>query len=465
MRVGITDSPLSQRRFHGLGVQADAYIYDNVNREAGVTGDDLGMLERRLRALRPAVARLFVEVPWFNPGLDGATFHWDNPGYVNLVRQLRLLQGLAAEVNLVLFLPMFPAVAQMTPVVRAMIALLERLAAAEGIRAVRWLTLWNEPDSIFPHASPLSRRIFGEEQLRTRPPWSEYVRVNQEAYALLGERGLYPQIRLLVADCVWGGPLRAERMQLSLESFRDLDVDYSYHNYNPEDLAFYRGKPDYAYEGMTREAAAFRRLLGPERQLMLWEFNTPGIAGFHSHFLGVGPAGVDRVSSIEGAVELTDKVLLAAAAGVDGFCLWCLHDMLYCGNAKSGLMYCGLWRGKQQGWRPRPIYHYYAALMQAFRPGTRLLRTTGGGRSVSALAGDGTDSRVVALLNRGARRVRIDLTLTPAQGWRRERIYPEILPAAADLPASAGESVASAAGEPLRLTLEPAELTILQGKP
>ena len=53
----IATSPPGPRRFHGLGVEADAYIFDDTNRACGVGNDDLALLERRLRALRPGIRR------------------------------------------------------------------------------------------------------------------------------------------------------------------------------------------------------------------------------------------------------------------------------------------------------------------------------------------------------------------------------------------------------------------------
>lgn len=461
MQFKIHATPLHSRPFRGIGVQADAYIFDDVNRAAGVTDDDLALLERRLRALRPAVARLFVEVQWFNPSLDGCTFTWDAAGYQNLLRQLRLLQELGTDANLVMFQPMFATREQITPAVAAMVAMLERLVTQEGLRNLRWLTLWNEPDSLFPHDSPLYRRVFGEKKLQERPPWSEYVRANLEADVLLRERGLYPQIRLLVADTVWGAPIRRERLELSLAAFGAMDVAYGYHNYNPEVPSFYEGNPNYAYAGMAPEAALFRDLVGPDRELMLWEFNTCGIAGFHSHFPGVGPAGIEQVASVAGAVDVAAKVLAAAACGIDGFCLWCLHDMCYCGSTKPSVMRFGLWRYKTEQWLARPSYHYYAALMQAFRPGVRLLRSTGGGAAVHLLAGEYDGKRTVAVLNARDRAVTVTIHGASAESATRRRVYPAILPAAADLPVAVEESVTPTSDGAVSLRLEPNELTIL----
>ena len=459
----LSTTSVSQRPFRGIGIEADAYIFDEHNRNAGVKDRDLEMIARRLHALRPAIARLFVEVPWFNPSLDGATFTWDSPGYVNLVRQLRLLQETGTLVNLVLFQPLPTRDKPMDLVIQAMLTLLERLIAIEGLPHLRWLTLWNEPDGLFQYDSDLHRRVFQKHARETRPDWAEYVRLNHLAYQALSARNLYPQVRLLVADTVWGAPMRLERLRLCREAFDDLDVDYSYHNYSTEVLSHYKDNPDFAYTGMAAEAATFRDLLGPQRELVLWEFNTVGLAGFGSFFPGVGPAGIDQINSIEGAVDATAKVLLAAANGVDGFCLWCLHDMIYCASPKNGAMRFGLWRFGWEGWLPRPIYHYYAALMAAFRPGTALYGVTGARDGLIALAGKHDGQTTVALLNPGATPMRVELPWADQSAVRRV-VSPAILPPDADLPVAKEDSITPVAGR-LTCDLGAHELTLIRTGP
>lgn len=451
-------SPISARPCRGVGVQADPYIFDETNRACGVTEEDLALIARRVRVVRPGVARLFVEVAWFNPCLDGTTFVWDQPEYRNLVRQLHLLREAETQVNLVLFTPYPELGRDMAPIVRAMLDGLARLIAVEGCDHLRWVTLWNEPDSLFFHDSPLYQRIFGD-RIATRPPWAEYVRLNRLAHEELVERSLHPRVKMMVADTVWGAPMRMERMRLSLEAFGDLDVAYGYHNYNPEGLAFYEGNPDYAYAGMAAEAAAFRELLGPERELMIWEFNTPGTAGFSTYYLGVGPGGEDRVSSFAGAVDVADKVLAGLTSGLDGFCLWCLHDLIHSGNLRAGVMPCGLWRYKGQQWLPRALYHHYSALMDAFRPGARVHAVRGCSDGVRGAVGVTEERRTLALLNTGATVANVCVPWSGAA--ERLRLAPEHLPVASDLPLSA------TAPEPVvdgRITLElkPMELTTIR---
>ena len=450
----VTEQLLSARPFLGLGTEADAYIFDDLNKSLGVNDADLALLARRTAALAPALARLFVEVQWFNPALDGRTFDWTLAPYRHLVRQLRLLQDVGTRVNLVLFQPLSPPEWRFLPLAEGMLELLAHLAESEGIRNVRWLTLYNEPDTLFLHESPLARRLFGE-RFSQRPEWDVYVKLNRATHDLLQRRGLYPHVRLLVPDTVWGHPIRRERMELAMKAFADLDVAWGYHNYDSEVPHAHDDNPDFAHPSIGQEATMYRELLGPERELVIWEFNVAG-HGFGSHFSGVGPAGSEVMGTIGGATLLSAKVLDAAAHGVDGFCTWCLHDMYYCGSTGSGQMLFGLWRYKHQSWRPRPSYHYYGALCRAFRPGAALLRLRGRSPKIPALAARHPGGITVALLNPSARAVTVDLTWPTADPLTRRRLDPQLIPPMADLPFDHPEPFTGT-----QVTLAPQELSII----
>lgn len=455
----IAEKSISHRPFFGLGAQMDAYIFDEVNRQCGVNDEDLELIARRVRAIQPSVSRLFVDVRWFNPSLDGQTLIWDQPEFGHLVRQLRLLQETGTQVNLVLFQPLLSVQPKRDPVIRSMIKGIEQLIAVEGFTHLRWLTLWNEPEAQFQYDSPLFRQVFGPDALNTRPPRSEYVRLNRLAYQQLAEHKLDRHVKLMVCDAVYGAPMRRECMQLCVEEFGDLNVAYGYHNYNPEDLSFYHGNEAFAYAGMEAEAATFREILGPDRELMLWEFNTAGLAGFNAYFTGVGPHGEDRICSVKGAVDVADKVLATLSGGGDGCSLWCMHDLIHGGHIHRGVMPCGLWRFKWQQWLPRPIYHYFAPLMIALRPGSKLHHVQGCSSGVRALAAVAADGRTtLAVLNNNADTVTAHLPIN--QPVKRRRISPELLPIVADLPLS-NELVQAPVDHRITLELKPSELSIV----
>src|SRR5882757_447437 len=95
----IEKQPLSNRPFIGLGVQADCYIYDDVNRQFGVNDEDYALWERRLKALRPGLARIFLPTTEFNPSGEGHTYDWDTVEMQRQYRNLEVLREAGAKVN------------------------------------------------------------------------------------------------------------------------------------------------------------------------------------------------------------------------------------------------------------------------------------------------------------------------------------------------------------------------------
>ena len=458
MELTVSQEPISARPFHGLGVQADAYIYDDDNRRMGVTDKDLALFESRLAALRPGIVRIFAGIDLFNPSFDAKSYQWDLPGYGRLVHHLRNVKAAGAKVNVC----MGPWTnEQMTHegMEKTAVDFVEHLVGEEGLDNVAWVCLFNEPDGIYAHDSALYRKVFGDDAVAKKPPWSQYVRKNVWAHEELQRRRLHPAVKLIVADTVWGHPIRAERMRMAVEDFAGLDVACAYHHYNPE----YPERYDpwqYEYPGMAAEAEMFRRLVGPEREMVIWEFNNggPGFGGFYS---GTGRHGEDLAGSFAGAVEIADKVLTALDRGVDGMSLWCLCDSYYNCGLKTGPMRFGLWRFRWEGWRPRPCYYYYAALVHAFRPGARLHRVAGTDAETLALAAEADGGWTVAVLNLREAASRVDL-LPPAEGEaRRLRVYRELLPTSDEMPAGAWQPAAAEKGR-ITLDLEPWELTVVR---
>jgi len=459
MKILKLDSkPVSLRPFYGLGAQADGHIYDSRNARYGVGKQDWELIERRLARLKLANARMFLDLRWFSPGLEAEGLGTESEDARCCVEQIARHRKNGTLCNLVLFQPIPRRPDEVSKLVDIFMALVERLADREGLGNIRWITLWNEPDSQFLHESALMRRVFGDDAFAGRLGWEHYASANRQAYRELELRGLSRQVQLMVADCVWGAQVRAERMRLALETFGEMDVAYSYHNYNPENPDFYRGNPDFAYEGMGQEAAKFRKWLGNERPLLLTEFNAVG-DGFSSSFMGCGPAGAEVHGSVEGAVTVADKVLKAAAEGVDGFTIWLVHDIVIPCAESVGPFRHGLWRYKSEGWHPRPAYHYYSALMDAFRPGCAIYRVRGAGTTLGALGCIEGEYRRLAALNTGRRPARVRFEFGGMSGsMSLRRVDPARLPAVSDMPAYSEET----ADVKAEIVLAPGELVIAQ---
>ncbi len=461
----ITTQPLTARPLVGLGVQADGVLYHAGCMEAfKLTPADLDLFEQRVRQLNPAITRTFVDVAWFNPSLDGKSFIWTTPEYGNLVRMLRLIDSLGGKQNLVCFQPADVAAAQLPLLLDAMAGLVEHLRAAEGIASVRWITLFNEPDSFVPHESPLYRQVFGDRIDKANKTWPDFVAASRYAVELLQQRGLAPDVRLATPDCVWGHPMRVERLTLAARDLAGVDVDFAYHNYNPEWLDFYTGNPSFAYHGVRAETRLFREIVGPDRQLVCWEFNGAGKHFGHA-FPGVGRFGEDLLGSVQHAADITDKILIALSEGTDGMCLWCIGDGPYWPWVKEPHMEFGLYRWKRYGWEPKPHWYYFAALCRQIRPGMQRLQV-GGLRddgAVNALAVSFAGQLSVAVVNKTplAQSVRVQLPGS-ARAATLLRVHPGAFPTADLAPISRTEPVALTGTGAADLALHPHELAFLQ---
>lgn len=461
MRLHLAGQPLHRRPFYGLGVEADGVLYNENNEKSGVTEEEVEKVEGRIVTLRPSIARMFFQVQNICAELDPDNLDPDAGELQRNLRMLSVLREAGASVNAVLFQPFDVATERLPDAVRCMLRILRYLRAEKGCDHIRWLTLYNEPESAFPHDSDLVRRVFSEKKRKGHHRWEDYVYLNHLAQEQLEEQGLYPDLRLVVADTVWGAGMRRERMQLSADAFGEMDVTYGYHNYNPEAPRYYEtAHPDFRYDGMGAEAAEFRDIVGPEPPLMVWECNLAG-TGFGTYYPGVDEHGCCVTETRRAGARLTDKIFDAIRGGVDGFCLWCVGDMYFYGDpSRTGVMRFGLWRYKYEGWRVRPFAHYYAALCRVLQPKCSFRKIHGLEAPVNGLAWERNASQSLALVNNGPAEKEVALEAGKAfQPDRQLRIRPDDITPETKFPLDNWEDCETAGGREMQL--EGYELRIL----
>lgn len=472
--VSVAERPLSaDRRCAGLGVQADCYIYDDVNRQFGVDDADCARWERRLKLLRPAVARIFLPTTEFNPSGDGRTYDWNTAEMQRQCRNLAVLKEAGARVNLCMG-PWTNREMTQQGSERLAVDLVEHLVNERGCDHIGWLSLFNEPDAIYAPDTALNADLkahgFGGGL-----PFADYVAKHHAALALLHTRGLANRVRLVVGDMAWPPARRREWLRLLAPEFGTA-ASYSFHHYAPDEESYgsffdHPGSQAFQPPPLADEVRDYRAAVGPNAELICWEFNQAGWnMGGSAAFMGVGPHGEDHTGSLPTAVVHTRKVLTMLGNGVDAMSHWCAGDMFYRSGLKQGVMYCGLWRYRWESWVPRPVYFYYAALVDAFRPGCALHAVDGLPADVSGLAARTTSAGLtVALLNHGV--TPVTLCLNIPSPVRRLRISLARLPRRPDIlaretgdhdtPLAEWHSI-GASGGPLSLSVEPQELTLIR---
>jgi hypothetical protein len=466
--VNVNSAPVSSRPNAGLGVQADCYIYDDINRQFGVNDADYARWERRLNLLRPGIARIFLPTTEFNPSGDGTTYDWNTVEMQRQCRNLAVLKEAGARVNLCMG-PWTNKEMIEKGSERLAVDLLEHLVKKQGFDHIGWLSLFNEPDAIYAPESMLNAdlksRGFGGGL-----PFADYMEKHHAALALLEARGLSKQVRLVVGDMAWPPARRLEWLRLLASEF-GTSVSYSFHHYAPDEESFeqFFKHPDsrpFQPPPLGEEIAGYRAAVGSEAELICWEFNQQGWnIGASAAFTGVGAHGEDHAGTFTTAVAHSRKVLAMLAHGVDAMSHWCAGDMFYRSGLEQGVMYYGLWRYKWESWVPRPTYFYYAALIEIFRPGCALHALNGLPAGVSGLAARSTDGELaIALLNHDS--TPVELTLSTLHPFRRLRVSPTRLPAQPDIlghETSAWEMpLADWQASPFPLSLDAQELTIIK---
>jgi hypothetical protein len=467
-----SDRPPIPRAFRGLGVQADGYIYDEINREFGVNDADCERWERRLGLLRPGLARIFLSTDEYNPSGDRKTYDWNTPQMQWQLRNLSVLKAAGAQVNLCMG-PWTNKVMRGPDTEHLAVDLVEYLVRERGCEHLRWLTLFNEPDAFYTTGSELSRELvargFGQ-----RYPFEDYLEKHRRALDLLEARGLAGQIKLVVGDMAWPAEQRQEWLERLAEAFTGRDVCYSFHHYGPDETqydAFFTHAESIQFRPppLAEEIRRYRETVGGDAELICWEFSlTAWSSGTFT--TGIGSRGEDHAGTFSMAVGHAKKVLTMLGEGIDGMCHWCAGDMFF--HSRQAPMDYGLWRYKWEAWTPRPVYFYFAALLETIRPGCHIRRIDGLPVSVVGvrLGEDNAGySQTLVLLNHGREAVSVELPF-PGPG-QRLRVSPERLPRQPDIPSRQTavhelplrdwQSLAEG-GHPIHL--DPGELTVITSK-
>jgi len=461
--------PFSSHSFQGLGVQADSYIYDDINRQFGVNDAEYDRWERRIKLLRPGIARIFLPVSEFNPSGDGRTYDWNTAEMRRQYRNLAVLKEAGARVNLCMG-PWTNKVMLEPETEHLAVDLVEHLVRQRGCDHIAWLALFNEPDAFYTTGSDLSRQLIARGFGRSYP-FSDYLKKHRRALDLTEARGLTGQVRLVVGDMAWPPAQRQEWLERLAGEFGPGEVSYSFHHYGPDEAhydAFFTHAESLMFRPppLAQEVRRYRETVGRDAELICWEFSQTAW-GSGTFTTGVGPRGEDHAGTFSMAVGHAEKVLTMLGEGLDGMCHWCAGDMFF--NSRDKLMTYGLWRYKWDAWTPRPVYFYYAALIEAFRPGSRVRRMDGLPTEVAGLgvgADDAGDRYSLVLLNHGRESVSLDLPF-PGPG-RRLRVSPDRLPLQPDIPSrqTSDHDRPLRDWQPLsdtdaRIHLDPGELTVI----
>jgi hypothetical protein len=390
--------------FHGFGAEWDAMFLQAPNVAAGVTDSDLVLAGHRLNRLGIALVRMFVRIAWWKPTAQALDL--ESPEMQSVYRQLDVLQTLGIPTILVVW------------------------------RGADWLLDWRaDPQAVASATADLvkelNRRGYGipwltvvnEPNLEMGEPFDDYATLVRAVRAELERRALWAE---LVGPDESGG---ASWFQRAVPGLADTLGVFDSHSY------------DFDYgsvAGMDRFVSWRRGLLDANgataaAPFFLAEFGSANnLDAFHSADIDTFERGL---FSAEGALR-------AMAAGADAVAHWCLHDMYYDeGPDKMGY---GLWRFRDEGWTPRPIYYAWSLLGRVAERGGFVHRVQAGDPRLFATALERSGGLGLWIVNRDTReqRVIVDLSETGVAwsfgSWEGYRYVEDALPTGDEVEATLG---------------------------
>jgi len=305
----------------GFGFEDDGWFYNEENRARGVSKEDAPLREGRIEWMDPDWVRMFFWHKDWCPSGDWETFTFDSENMQSHYRTLDLYQRIGTRVNVVgVEWGMKKPYEDAERAARGIARLLAHLIRDKGYACIRDWTLSNEPNDLFP-----SRGY----------SFDRYVALLSETRKEIHRLGL--EVQVVGADDADSLPWFRECVS-NPACFEACDI-FASHRYFPHTDAVFI--PSFFESRQT--------LLGdktPPKPFVVAEF------GFQDK----------RSGTLENPIMETYPYALWAArfaieglnAGVEGFSIWCLHEMVYPSGA---FMNYGLWNFKDREWEIRPVYH------------------------------------------------------------------------------------------------------------
>jgi len=341
------------RDWRGFGVQGEVFLHLQRSVQQGYTAADRRLIEDRIRALRPHLVRLTVRLSDWESQLGLRTP--DNDTLKDLKATIALYGEVGGEVQLTEWgqaLPDWCRPTERLPhpdrrraFTDSWAALLRHLRHDCGLTNVRYVTLHNEPNNL---------------------PWNEYRLLCRSLDASLDAAGIRREIQLI-------GPDEANENLLLPLAIRDVDnvLDgYDAHGYTAntgEEFGLW-------VEGRTCLMPRTRRFgFGDRRKpFLISEF---GMA-----------AGMDTWQTPHNdeygyGLFLADAAIEACRRGASGLVMYCIGDY-DCGTK----MKWGLWKGRDEGWEPRPGYYAWSLVTSTTRLGSSVHPLESDAVSVPAVA-------------------------------------------------------------------------------
>lgn len=346
--------------FAGYGAQYNQNVYAAISRDAGVTEENVLVMEQRLVELKPQLVRVFF---------NGDALH-DDDLMRSFQRTLELAQRTASTIN-VTFQGIGPHAH--THAMPQFARVLHDLVAHRGISKLRWITVRNEPN-----VPPIPKQLYKDL----------YLQLDRELAAL----GVRSRLHFM------GGDLRIEQQRewfrfLSTEMRAILDA-YSIHVYwNYFD-------PSDALHGIESRLSGVRAICDGlqeqgKRPLYVTEYGVRGrrAPGETKADPGLHDDGRPLAATNVNAFQHAWFSLRAAMLRYRGTVKWDAYFGMYDAHRQAYSMI----GHPTNGWPPHPVYRLLRLLTTTVSPGSKVLALDGAGPSKIVVGFDGPDGRLTIL--------------------------------------------------------------------
>jgi hypothetical protein len=307
--------------FAGFGGQFNHHVYAAISRTVGVSEENVGEMERKMRALHPQFSRIFFTPAAFN----------DPDRMQSFIRTVQLAQSIGTTINITW---QGGTLSIAAGTVQKFADVLIDLVRNRGITQLRWLTLQNEPNRT---------RITPEQYEATYRELDPYI------------QSIRGQVRYMGGDLVRGPDVGPPNQQLWFDymaaHMADLLDAYSIHVFwDYWDIVKLQ-------ERLTEVRAIVDALPEAARKpLYVAEYGVRGIRRLNGVAMGDPGVWEDGSQISETNISAFQHAwfdLLATKLGYEGTSKW---DS-YFGKYDSGTQSYYFLGGPQNGWPEYPLYN------------------------------------------------------------------------------------------------------------
>lgn len=363
----------------GLGAEWDPKLLLPVNKERGVTDEDLELIKQRMDEMGLQTVRMMIMPEWFEPqndnddpkSADFANFRWDSEEGKCTLAYLKVCQELGVDVTLTwwgaaagdwLSYPdcgdWLSAPNDLDEMAENVVTVLRYVKEQLGYDCVKGVILQNEPSYSF--------KVSGGAV-----DFDYYVQYYKTVDAYLSAAGL-DEIKLIGADDAQslGWYCRA------YDELKDVCDMFDSHTYSwSYDMPYLDDLIDEFVSGRTNYST--------EKPYVFGEFGDGSAQGAYA---------AASTETYGRGLFIASMAVNSLAAGASGLSYWPLHDVYYyyneTGGDNYGLMSMGLIGYKTDGeWSYRPTYYAWGLLCNSIPKGSEIYPVTGeDGNLIDAVA-------------------------------------------------------------------------------